>query len=194
MQLLEHLFGNGGRVRIMKLFVLNRESVFSPKDISKRSKVSARESRITTLGLKKAGLIRQKTISINNRKIKGWQLDNAYPLYHQLKNILDHDKILTKTNLTRRFKGSGKVKLIITAGVFIDRSDSRVDLFLVGDSLRPQKIDAAIRKIEADTGKEVRYAIASTDEFLFRLSAYDRFIRDILDYPHEVVLDKIGLT
>jgi hypothetical protein len=178
----------------MKLFVLNPDSVFLGKDISKRSKVPAGQARPLILGLKKAGLVRQKTFTKKNRKIKGWQLDSSFPLYHQLKNLLDHEKMFARGGLLRRFGGTGRIKLIITAGIFIDRIDSRIDLFLVGDALRLHKIDVVIRKIEADTGKEIRYAVANTDGFLFRLNAHDRFIRDILDYPHDVIVDKIGLT
>jgi hypothetical protein len=47
--------------------------------------------------------------------------------------------------------------------------------------------------MEAEIGKELRYAYFSTDEFRYRLSMYDKLIRDILDYPHRVLLDKLGI-
>jgi hypothetical protein len=42
-------------------------------------------------------------------------------------------------------------------------------------------------------GKELRYAFFSTDEFKYRMSMYDKLVRDILDYPHKVLLDKLGI-
>ena len=45
--------------------------------------------------------------------------------------------------------------------------------------------------MEAEIGKELRYAVLNTKEFIYRLDMYDKFIRDILDYPHERLIEKI---
>jgi hypothetical protein len=87
----------------------------------------------------------------------------------------------------------GRIKLIIVSGVFLGRNDSRADLLIVGDSLRTGKIEALLRKIEADIGRELVYALYENDEFGYRLSAYDKFIRDVLDYPHEKLVNKLNL-
>jgi hypothetical protein len=54
-------------------------------------------------------------------------------------------------------------------------------------------LERAIRDIESEVGKELTYAAFKTDDFIYRLGMYDKFIRDILDYPHEKILDKIGI-
>jgi predicted transcriptional regulator len=193
MDILDTLFGSGAKVKIMKLFVLNPDKVFESRDISKRSKVSSGTVRSVLSNLKKAGLIKQKTITKGKRKIRGWHLNEAFPYFHQLKSLISTDRPFTRNSLIQRFRPAGRVKLIITSGAFLDISDSRVDLLVVGDSLKPGRIDTIIKKIESEAGKELRYAISNTDDFRYRLQSYDKFIRDILDYPHEVVLDKIGL-
>jgi hypothetical protein len=43
-------------------------------------------------------------------------------------------------------------------------------------------------------GKEIRYSAFETGEFQYRLGMYDKLIRDVLDYPHETVLDKLGVS
>ena len=63
----------------------------------------------------------------------------------------------------------------------------------MGDYLKPGKIDTIVRKIESEIGRELRYSICDTGDFVYRLNAYDKFVRDILDYPHDKVIDKIGL-
>ena len=50
-----------------------------------------------------------------------------------------------------------------------------------------------IEGLEAEIGKELRYAAFETGEFNYRLGMYDKLVRDILDYPHTVVLDRLGL-
>ena len=80
------------------------------------------------------------------------------------------------------------------SGVFIQKPDSRVDLLIVGDRIKSTSLDRIIRNLEAQIGKELRYASFSTKEFRYRLNVYDRLIRDILDFPHEPVLDRIGVA
>src|SRR3989344_4479321 len=46
---------------------------------------------------------------------------------------------------------------------------------------------------ETAPGREIRYAVFSTPEFRYRLTIQDRLIRDTLDYPHLVLLDKTRL-
>ena len=56
------------------------------------------------------------------------------------------------------------------------------------------KIEMGIRKLEAEIGTELVYAIFDTKEFLYRLSMYDKLVRDILDFPHEVILQTKELS
>ena len=46
--------------------------------------------------------------------------------------------------------------------------------------------------IESEIGKELRYAYFSTEDFQYRLSMCDKLTRDILDYPHKKILNKLG--
>src|SRR3989338_2689319 len=89
---------------------------------------------------------------------------------------------------------AGRVKLIILSGIFIKNKDSRVDFLVVGDKLKRGKIEEGIRKLEAEIGSELVYAIFDTKEFIYRLNMYDKLIRDILDYPHEIVLQAKELS
>jgi hypothetical protein len=50
-----------------------------------------------------------------------------------------------------------------------------------------------IKRLEGEFGREIRYALFSTSDFRYRLGVYDRLIRDVFDYPHRLLLDKIGL-
>ena len=58
--------------------------------------------------------------------------------------------------------------------------------------MKKNKIEEGVRKIEAEIGTELVYAIFDTKEFVYRLNMYDKLVRDILDYPHEVLLQAKG--
>ena len=94
--------------------------------------------------------------------------------------------------VAKKVGGAGKIKLIITAGEFIQEEDSRVDILIVGDGLRDSRLKAVIRDLEAHMGKELRYAAFSTGDFTYRLGIYDRLIRDVLDYPHQIIVDRLA--
>ena len=59
---------------------------------------------------------------------------------------------------------------------------------IVGDNLKKVAIEGGIRKLEAEIGAELTYAVFNTKEFVYRLNMYDKLVRDILDFPHEVLL------
>ena len=53
--------------------------------------------------------------------------------------------------------------------------------------------EASVRKLEAELGRELRFAAFTTEDFKYRVGVYDRLVRDVLDFPNRILLDKIGL-
>ena len=77
--------------------------------------------------------------------------------------------------------------------MFIQDADSRIDLLIVGDNLKERALAGAVKDVEAELGKEIRLAVFSRKDFEYRHSMYDKLVRDILDYPHRTLLDRIGV-
>ena len=96
--------------------------------------------------------------------------------------------------LLKTFKKAGKVKLIIVSGAFIKSKDSRVDLLIVGDKIKRKTVEDGLKKIESEIGTELTYAVFDTEEFVYRLNMYDKLVRDILDFTHEVLLESKELS
>ncbi len=69
-----------------------------------------------------------------------------------------------------------------------------MDILAVGDRLDEKKLGNAVRALEAELGRELRYAAFSTEEFKYRRGVYDRLIRDVFDYPNRIPLDRMGIT
>ena len=40
-------------------------------------------------------------------------------------------------------------------------------------------------------GQEINYSIMTEKEFLLRRDTFDRFIKDIFDYPHLTIVDSL---
>ncbi len=196
-ELLGTLFDSIDRVKILRLFLMNPTVAFTKASIARRSKVSGstlnRELRL----LFEIHFIKSKLSVVGEEgksKAKGWQLDATFPLLNPLKTLLFPTEPFTREEIVRKFKNAGRIRLVIAAGVFIQDDNSRADLLIVGDNIKKRVLDNALRSMEAEIGRELVYGVFETEDFKYRLAMYDKFIRDLLDYPHEVILDKIGAT
>lgn len=183
MEILGKILGNGARVKIMRLFLLNRGKGFKSKDIAKRSRVSSDIVRRELRLLASVNFIKKRSsVSLD------WYFNSFFKYAGEFEELLVRSDTLNREAILYNFKKIGQVKLLVVSGVFIKSHDSRVDLLIVGDKLKKARIENGIRKLEALLGAELVYAIFNTKEFVYRLNMYDKLVRDILDYPHEVLL------
>ena len=194
MEVLAKLFGSGDKVKVMKLFILNPDLVIESKEISRRGKITPAAARHELSGLKAIGFIKpQKKVEKGKKTINGWQLNPTFLYLGHLRGLLKTELVTRKLELTDRFSAAGKIKLLLIAGIFIQDNDSRADIVLVGDRLKRGAIERAVKAMEVEIGRELNYAIFETSDFLYRMEAYDKFIRDLLDYPHEKIINKLGI-
>jgi hypothetical protein len=204
MDILGKLFGSSARVRLMRLFLMNTEDVFDIAEMRTRSKISGTTLRKEAKLLLDVGLIKSRVVvkmrpkrsgkssELEKRKVTGYGLDVRFPYLAALRALVT-EIALGKEDVSARFRNCGQMKLIIVAGIFLDEADSRVDILLVGDKLKKPLIEGVLRRLEAELGKELTYGVLETPEFEYRFGIYDEFIRDIIDYPHLVVLNKLNL-
>lgn len=202
MEALNIIFGSESKVRIMRLFLFNPEIIFDIDVISEKSKVNKNMTKKEVTILEKAKLIKKRDFNkiIKNKKglehkqkTQGYYLNQSFSYIAALKQLLIKTKMLEGGEIVRRLSKAGKLKLVIVAGVFTQDKDSRVDMFVVGNNITKSSLNNVIKSIEAELGKELVYVYFETQDFQYRLGMYDKLIRDVLDYPHQVLLDKIPL-
>lgn len=209
METLGKLFGGDAKVKIMRLFLFNPDSPYAIPDISLRSKVSSKQVKKELIDLSKAGLIKRQKFTkqesfaltgnkINKiirkkKRIQGWILNEKFVYLNQIRNLLISTILLKDEEIVRRVSKSGKIKIVIVSGVFLQNWDTRADILVVGDNVKDSTLQKVIRGMEAEIGKELRYASLGTQDFQYRMSICDKLVRDIFDYPHKVILDKMGI-
>ncbi|TAK56889.1 hypothetical protein EPO17_03435 [Patescibacteria group bacterium] len=206
MEILEKLFGTEARVKMLRLFLFNPEHAYGAEDIMNRAKVTGKEVKDQLAVFQKIGLIKSKQVTqevakkkgkkivIKKRRVQGWFLDDSFPYLLALKNLLITVSMKTHEDIAKHFGPVGKIRAVIVSGIFIQDWESRVDLLIVADNLKPAALERAVKSLEAEIGKEIRYAAFETPDFQYRLGIYDKLIRDILDFPHRKVVDKIGIV
>jgi hypothetical protein len=205
MDTLVAIFGSQARVRALRLFLFNENTAFFAKEVSDRIQCNIALAKKELNILVKINLVKKKhtvkEIEITKKKkviIKkitgtGYILNEKFPYRDPLKNLLTVASIQADESLAKKFSSVGKVKLVIAAGVFIQNWDSRVDLLIVGEELNLPKVESIIRNIESEIGKEISYSAFETQDFEYRMGIHDRLVRDILDYPHVTLLDRLGI-
>ena len=180
MEILGKILGSPARVKIMRLFLLNRIKRFNSKDIVKRSRVDSNIVRRELRLLASVDFIKKHGVL--------WSFNPLFKYASELEGLLVNSDVLDNRAIIDSFKKAGRVKLLVVSGIFIKKKNSRVDLLIVGDKIKKGKIKEEIHKLEAEIGAELVYAVFDTGEFVYRLNMHDKLVWDILDFPHEVIL------
>lgn len=204
MEVLPKLFGSKERIKLLKLFLYNQDLFFSLADLSKRTKirtallkkelglfeeigfVSTKKLLITPLA---GGKKRAKPKSATKGRV--WSLNQDFFYLEHLRAMFHADFLASHDELAERFKNCGKIKMVVLSGMFMQDGGTRADLLIVGDDLRRTIIEGIISTIESELGRELVYAILDTREYHYRFQTSDRFVRDIMDYPHRRLIDKM---
>lgn len=179
MEILGKILGGSSRVKMMRLFLLNKTKNFTTKDISLRARIGVDAVRKELRVLASADFVKKKG--------NGYAFNPLFKYTKEFEGLLVTADTLDNEEILSLFKRNGKLKLMLVAGIFLKSKDSRLDMLLVGDGMKKSKIEEAMRKLEAEIGVELSYAVFNTKEFLYRLNMYDKLVRDVLDFPHEVL-------
>lgn len=206
MDTLTALFGSEAKVRVIRQFLFSQGIPFFAKEVATRSKCSLASVKKELAVLVKADFIRKRKITkevqikhgkgVTVKKVKGigYILNEKFAYLNPLKTLLTVASIQADESLTKCFASAGRIKYLVAAGVFIQNWDSRVDLLVVGEEINMVKIESIIKSIEAEIGKEISYSAFETEDFQYRMGIHDRLVRDILDYPHVTLIDKLGVV
>jgi predicted transcriptional regulator len=197
------LMGGMARLKLLRLFFFNPTEVFDRDSIAVRLKISR-----TTVGkevafLARTGLIRKRLMykdtqkvvrgKVVKKKVQGFMLSQDFPHFTSLRQFMIDTAMPQGKEVASRLRSAGRLRLVITSGVFMQMWDSRIDILIVGEEINPDILASAIKNMEAELGHELKYAAFTTQDFYYRRSVQDKLVRDVIDYPHEKVIDRIGL-
>jgi DNA-binding Lrp family transcriptional regulator len=193
------LFGNAARVKLLRFFLFNPSKEFLFDDISKRARLVRRTARTEISSLEKAGVIKQKTIYIEQEghtkksKAIAYALNKDFQELQALQTFLFETAPIDGKNLLKHLRTAGSLDFVGISGVFVRDFEQRVDVILAMKKFSQSKVEKAIRGLEAEIGIEVRFAAMSSEDLLYRVGMYDKLTRDFFDYEHQVLVDRIGV-
>lgn len=189
MEPLAKIFGSPARLKMLRLFVFNQNASLTLAEVALRTKLSVEVVRRELTDLITAGLLRKRGV----RAAARYQVNPRFENLSSLDTFIRDTTSVRPQNILAALKRAGSPRLIVLSGIFVGVLDTQIDLLIVGDRLDERVLAAAIHSLEAEFGREIRYASFATADFRYRLGVYDRLLRDVFDYPHRVLIDKIGL-
>lgn len=184
------------RAKILRLLVLNAE-LFPLVDLAKRAGVSVPAAQKELNALESMCVVKKQEGEGKNVRERKAGIRYSFNEKFRYANALSafvHEVSPERFNdVERAIRGAGKMNAIVLSGVFIGDYRRPADLLLVADSVNEKRLEKVLRSFEPKYGREIRYTVFSTPEFRYRMTINDKLLRDTLDYPHRVLLDKKNL-
>ena len=193
------LFGSQARVKLLRFFLFNPTQEFTFDDISRRAKLVRRTARTEINSLERAEVIKKKMIYVEQKgkdkkvRVQCYVLNDKFPQLSSLQKFLFETAPIDGKTVLKHLRKAGNLDFVACTGIFMREFEGRLDLILAMKKLNESKVKVAMRSLEAELGIEIRYAAFSTDDLLYRVGMYDKLTRDVFDYPHKILVDKVGV-
>lgn len=183
----DSLFGSKARARLIRLFLLNPGIEFTATEVSEKTLIHRTEA-VRELGR----LAKMRLVFERSRKgKKSYIVNEAFPFYVELRSLVSKLNVHAQSQIFRKLKIVGEVKLILISGLFLNYPKSKVDMILVVNNVNRTKLRHAVTLLEAEVGKEIRFVLMNMEELHYRLNMLDRFFIEFLEAPYEEVVNKV---
>lgn len=198
--ILDNLFGSRVRVKLLKLLYRQHPATFSISELTVRIQEPVFIARRELTVLHDIGLLRRfKVGSGPSRERERFGLNPEFDFFEELQHLVLKPSPGETSRLIQRLNALGRVKLAVVAGIFVSQPEDLTyeppaDLFVVGDDIDKKKLANFLKGLEADMGTEVRFATMDKDEFKYRFEMFDRFIRVLLEGPHQKIINKLDVA
>lgn len=190
--MIDALFGSKTRVKLLHLFLNNPGKSFYVREITRLIDEQINSVRRELSNMLSVGIIASD--SADNKLY--YEVNQRYEYFVPLRAIFADETVEAvsaddKTTVAwHRYLDEIKdgVRVVLAAGVLVHGSSSTIDLLFVG-AISPVKLKRIVKTIEKAEGREINYSLLSYEEFYYRLSVRDKFITEILNGKHAVLID-----
>lgn len=198
-QSINALFGSKTRVKLLNLFFNSPDQKFYVREISRTIDEQVNSVRRELTNLESVGVVKSST---EDRKIY-YQANQRFKYYLPLRVIFAGVKIGDGISVDKKTSDIDKwqselsdiqneVELLVLFGVLADDPKSNIDMLLVGDNYG-HKLSEWASNIENKEGRELNYMILSMEDFYYRYTTQDTFIKGLFGSNHKVIFDKEDL-
>jgi hypothetical protein len=206
--MLEQLFGSRTRTRLLHLFFKNPQEKFFIRELTRKIDTQINSVRRELKNLRECGIIdevaddsssalkgnpqaaRKTSRKSDSTLRKYFQANRSFLLFDELKELFLKSPLLLQNRFVREISAFGTIEYALMSGFFVGRTDTPVDLLIVGDVDR-HKLARLIASLEKEIDQEINYALMKIQEYHYRKSITDRFLFTILEGKKIVLVDRL---
>lgn len=198
-QSINALFGSKTRVKLLNLFFNKPDEKFYVREISRMIDEQVNSVRRELTNLESVGVVKSST---EDRKIF-YKANQRFKYYLPLRVIFAgvqfSDKEHSTKNTTIADNWQNKISniknsldLLVLFGVFTDDEKSDIDLLIVGNNFNGS-LSKWAADLEKQEGRELNYMILSMEDFYYRYTTQDTFMKQLFNGKYNIVFDKENL-
>jgi len=185
----EKLFGSKTRAKLLRLFFENPEKSFYVREMTRVIDEQINSVRRELLNLESIGVIKNETF---DNKVY-YSANSKHPFTRPLVDIFSkkidasRDKDIKETTWEEYCR---PVKHYLKGLIVTNRLPGQegIDLLIIGND-RTKKLTHWAEIVEKKQGKPINYVIMSPDDFSYRRSVHDRFIKEVLEMEISEIID-----
>ena len=186
-EVLEKLFRSKAEVKLLRLFINNPNEKYSVSEVAKKLRINVSTARKEINNLVKIKfLIQRKKLGKTY-----YYVDQNFSFYNELKKLIFKASPTSADRLASLVMGLGQIRFVLVSGVFLNSEKNKIDILIVGEQINRSKLKSFLSNTEAEVGKGINYVCMSTDEFRYRKGMFDKFIINIFESPHKILIDRM---
>ena len=197
---LESIIGDEVRAKLLRLFILNKDFIYTIADFSGALQKQDLVLRAALRRLERDSIIRKKKISKPHQKNRGisravgYGFNKRYSHRDFLDSVVQGSIPTEKDILAGKIARVSGVRCVVISNIFMEKPRNHVDLIVASSEDNETEIKDLVQKTEEIIGRELRCVFLTENDLLYRVRMNDRFIRAILEEgKHTVYLDRVGL-
>ena len=193
------IVGDEIRVKLLRVFTLNKDTIYSSKDFTKTLRKQELVIKEVLKWLEKDGIIKKRKFSPAEKKekdtkeLRGYMFNGRYPHQKFLDKIIKESLPTEKELLAKKVARIPGVRCVVTTDMFVEKRDGHADLIVASVEDNEPDLRNMVQEAEQSIGREIQYVFLTVNDLLYRIRINDKFIWNILDGNYNIHLDKVGL-
>jgi len=185
--MLEEIINSKTDSGVLSFFLSMPERSFSVLEVSRRLNTPFLKAAHSLAKIAASGLL----TSFAKKSKRYYYINPRHKLLPEIKDFWAKNGQQGRDELFLAIRRLGDVRAAFLSGIFTGYPNLPVDILLVG-RVNLKKLSDFLKAAEKMMGQDINYSVMSVDEFLQRRDTFDKFIKDVFDYRHLVVVDDLS--
>lgn len=176
--MLKSLIASKIRRLLLKTFFADVEAEYYVRQLASLNKISAGTAHRELKKLSSSGILRVRPVG----NIRLYSLDRENPIYEEMKNLINKTEGAIKL-VSDAIAGIRGVRVAFIYGSLAkgeERSDSDIDIFLIGDGIDEDELVVRLGSLEKKMSKEINFTRYTESEYKKEKKNKNSFLLEVV--------------